>query len=68
MTVGTMEVLGRERFLRNRLIGWKGNVLDFTTAIAIGMHYDEVARQEKEKAGLKTDKEKENERMQLERK
>ena len=68
MTVGTIEILGRERFFKNRLMGWKGNVLDFTTAIAIGMHYDEVARQEKEKAGLRTDKEKENEHMRLERK
>lgn len=69
MVVSTMEVLGRKRLLAKRLMGWKSVVLDFTTAIAIGMHYDEIARREKEETGLRTDKEKEKENpIQFERK
>ena len=48
MTAGALEIFGRERFLKRRLMGWSGNILDFGAAIALGMHYDEIARREKE--------------------
>jgi hypothetical protein len=64
LSYSTMEVFARKNFIKHRLMGRKGAALDFTAAILIGMHYDEMARQEKEKAGLKTDREKEKERIE----
>ena len=65
MTAGALEIFGRERFLKRRLMGWSGNILDFGAAIALGMHYDEIARREKEEAGLKTNKEKDIEAKKI---